>query len=83
MAYAEETAQEILDNLAVDEDAFGPGRRNNDTVNALICCRILGLDFYDWHANVCPELQEHVERIEPYLDGWFSHGNDQALTYLV
>jgi hypothetical protein len=80
---AGEIARRYLDELEQDPNQFGPGRRNDDTVNALIACRVLGIDFYDWHGNVGPELQEHIDRIEPYLNDWFKDGPETAVQYMV
>lgn len=75
----------ILEGLKEDENAFGPGRRNDDCVNSMIACRALGLD---WVEEICggvvpEELVDHYRRIEPYLDKWFEHGSDAAADYLL
>lgn len=75
----------ILDDLKADEDAFTHGRRNDDCVNSMIACRALGIDWAEWvGGGVIPaDLQEHHDRIEPYLDKWFEHGADAAAAYLL
>lgn len=83
-----EKAEKILVLMLEDPEFMHPGRRNDDTVNMLICCRILGLD----HMDVATKIDgmdnfeafcDKAEIVENYLDTWCPNGNEeQGLDYL-
>ena len=69
-----EKAAIILDNMASDPMFMTAGRRNNDMVNLCIVCGILGLnaiyELKEMNKKISPEIQEHYDRIDPYVDSW-------------
>ena len=83
-------AQAILDELVADEMFMWSGRRNDDAVDVCICCRVLGIDPVDWFNALYRKdadrfsneqrlrALEHIERIEPYAEGWGPEGNEGA-----
>lgn len=78
--------EKILTDIEQDPLAFTPGHRNDCVVNSMIACRYLGIDWDEWfgkHWTMNPGIMEHVDRVEPYLDGWFCNGKEGALGFLV
>jgi hypothetical protein len=78
-----ENCEDLLRELSNDPESFTHGRRNDDCVNALIACKALGIDFYEWLGESDRWIDEHVERIEPYLEDWFQHGPEYAMDFMV
>ena len=82
-----ETCEDMLERLQIDPTSFTSGRRNDDCVNALIACKALDINFYEWLEEWFGEsnrfIDEHVERIEPYLEDWFQHGPEYAVDFMV
>ena len=82
-----ENCEDVLERLKTDPTSFVAGRRNDDCVNALIACKALGIDFYEWLGEWFGKsnrfIDEHVERIEPYLEGWFKHGPEHAMSFMI
>ena len=88
----EQLCKDALDKMMETEDFMGPGRRNDDTVNLLIICKLLGfvdpddiiekmyndgkLYLEDWNA-----YKDHARRITPYLEDWCASTPEQALWY--
>ena len=70
----EKKATAILDNMAHDPMFMTAGRRNNDMVNLCIVCGILRLNAIEelqkMNKVISAELQEHYDRIDPYVDSW-------------
>lgn len=73
--------------------AFDDGRRNDDAVDFSIICHCLGVDPMDkfrelarhqeWTATRLLLTQEHMERVEPYLDKWGEEGTMEAMAYAI
>lgn len=79
-------AEKILDDIQNDNHAFEPGHRNDCVVNSMIACRYLDKDWAEWfdeHWTMSDGVQEHVDRVEPYLGSWFAKGKEEALGFLV
>lgn len=88
MGKCKEKAQAILDNMREELEFMFPGRRNDDTVNLLIVCKVLGLDY----EEVAEELVEYKDWsafaskaavVEEYLDHWFSEGDEAGMGYML
>lgn len=78
----------ILMKMQSDVNFMSAGRRNDDTVNLLITCRMLGLDpdeqlpkHFISNTDVSA-YYDHKTRIEPYLDSWCGDIDD-ALGYMI
>ena len=86
-----EKARKILDNMKKDQNFMKPGRRNDDTVNLLICCYILDEDPDDFvedhsYTTSCDlsMYEDHRDRIEDYLDTWCPEGSkEDGLDYCI
>lgn len=78
--------EEYLWEIEHDALAFTSGRRNDDCVNSMIACYALGMDWELWfndYWKMNADIKEHHDRIEPYLEHWFSGSVQDALTYMV
>lgn len=89
-------ARQLLNKMADDQFLMYPGRRNDDTVNLMICCKIIGVDPDGWLLNAwnCSSTEQklrcitgyhndHKYRVEPYLDTWCYEGEEwKGLEYL-
>lgn len=89
MGKCKEKAQAILDAMYEEIGFMGSGRRNDDTVNLLIVCKILGKnpdvaanDIITFGSNYAA-YAKHKERIEPYLKDWFSIDDETAMGYML
>lgn len=83
--YRQELARRTLNNMSKDVDFMSSGRRNDDTVNFLICLNIIRgdvstldtetiLDILIEQMGMRPsmrvQVERHIERIKPYVGGW-------------
>ena len=78
--------ERIIWNLENDPMSFSSGRRNDDCVNSMIACYALGLDWEVWfneHWRLTYQVNEHYNRIKPYIEVWFEDGPEKALSYMV
>jgi hypothetical protein len=94
MQYSEADLKNILDSdFILNPKAFGPGCRNDDTVNCMIICWCLGLEPIDvigdikvrhnWSPEQDAAVMEVVERVEPYLEGWGPRGTMASMAYAI
>jgi hypothetical protein len=52
----------------------------------MIACYALGLDWEVWfneHWRLTYQVNEHYNRIKPYIEVWFEDGPEKALSYMV
>ena len=83
-------ATKILTAMSKDINFMGPNRRNDDTVNMLICCEITGTDVSDFisiaeYPTLVSALSGyHRDRIEPYVEIWCPDGQEYlGFRYLI
>lgn len=81
-----------LEQIFNDPNHFGPGQRNDDLINYLICCGIVYGDdpqtaWENLKGNypevICPELEDKFEVMEPYVEFYLSLDIAVAITYCV
>lgn len=85
LSYRQELARRTLNNMSKDADFMASGRRNDDTVNFLICLEIIRGDVQDLETETIIDIlieqmgmrptmrvqvARHIDRIKPYVEGW-------------
>ena len=83
-------AQLKLEQIKNDPNHWGPGQRNDDLLNYLICCGIVYKDnpqtsWDNLKGNypevICSELEDKYETMKPYIEWYLSQGKSIAITY--
>lgn len=79
-----------LELIKNDPNHWGPGQRNDDLLNYLICCGIVYDDSPEiawsnlkgnYPEVVCSELEDKYEIMKPYIESYLSQGKPIAITY--
>lgn len=95
LVYDKPQLRTILDSdFVMNPDAFKPGRRNDDAVDLSIICWCLNLEPYTvllaiekeqggWSINDWRGIEEHMNRVKPYLDGWGTRGTMEAMAKAI
>ena len=94
MTYTKEELEKILDEQFINNPkAFEPGRRNDDTVDCMIIAHCCGIDPVGvvaaceqqnaWSDEKHKAVMEHVQRVQPYLEGWGTFGTMEAMVYTI
>lgn len=95
MAYDKPQLRTILDSdFVMNPNAFKPGCRNDDAVDLSIICWCLNLEPYTvllaiekeqggWSAIDRCGIEEHMDRVEPYLEKWGTRGTMEAMAKAI
>ena len=86
--------KDVIDrDFVFDDKAFQPGRRNDDVVDFLILCWCADIAHREllkaiaekqgWSLAQIAAVEDHVERVEPYLEEWGDHGTMEAMAYAI
>lgn len=86
-------AEKIIDYLIDDPSFMNPGRRNDDTVDLMICCKILGRNAIDeaYRSENFKGSEDNInaflikkDKVSLYLNTWGPEScRSLALDYLV
>lgn len=89
-----EDIPEVLErDFILEPKAFGPGRRNDDTVDFMILCWCTDVEYrpllgkiaetQGWSPQQKLAVEEVVDRVEPYLEDWGDRGTMEAMAYSI
>ena len=79
-----------LELIKNDPNHWGPGQRNDDLLNYLICCGIVYKDdpqtsWDNLRGNypevICVELEDKYETMKPYIESYLTFPANVAITY--